>query len=105
PHAGCVGRFRLTLDKEVTMVVTLDGGKTAKARIPPQTVTWETGPCGGKGEFTLITSSKPKDPGTKPMDGMRVQKKCGDFFREMRAFVFSGKAKIEIIDDIAKPVA
>ncbi len=88
-HAGYVGTIRIDIDREVRVPV---GRK--QMVFPPQVVTWKLAACAGKGSFEMDAGSEPK----KGSGGVseHVTKKCGDLWKELRRWIFNGRATLEI---------
>jgi len=95
-HSGYVGPIRLTLTKAISVKVVLSNGKNAQARLHPQVLTWTLGACDGKGAFPLHTESKPLDSTVKEAAPVDAQQKCERLWQEMKNFVFTGRATIEV---------
>ena len=88
-HAGFIGTVRIDIEREVRIPV----GKKQMV-VPPQIVTWKMAACAGKGSFEMDATSEPKagaGGGTQ-----HVTKKCDELWKELRRWVFNGRAKVEV---------
>ncbi|HLY09075.1 MAG TPA: hypothetical protein VKW04_07235 [Planctomycetota bacterium] len=92
-HRGYKGSLVIVADHEVTVMFTNDKGKSVRARLSPQTLTYQMSPCSG-GSFSLQTESVVTKTGAKTT-GSATQP-CSKFWSEMKMFVFSGKTKIKV---------
>ncbi|MBV8879310.1 MAG: hypothetical protein JO332_05075, partial [Planctomycetaceae bacterium] len=92
-HRGYKGTLVIVAEHEVPVMVKNDKGKTVRARLNPQTLTYQMSPCTG-GSFSLSTESVNAKTGAKT-NGTANQP-CSKFWAEMKMFVFSGKTKIKV---------
>ena len=92
-HRGYKGTLVIVADHEVTVMITNDKGKTVRARLNPQTLTYQMSPCSG-GSFSLQTESVNTKTGAKTTGS--ANQPCSKFWSEMKMFVFSGKTKIKV---------
>lgn len=92
-HRGYKGPLVITAANPVTVMTKNDKGKTVRATLQPQTLTYAMSPCSG-GSFalqwdTVITKTGAKTNGS-------ANQPCSKFWGEMKMFVFSGKTKIQV---------
>lgn len=92
-HRGYKGPLVIVADHEVPVMVKNDKGKTVRARLNPQTLTYTMSPCTG-GTFSLATESVLAKTGAKTTG--TANQPCSKFWSEMKLFVFSGKTKIKV---------
>lgn len=103
PHGGYVGKLRIVLERDVTVKVVLENGKTANMRIHAQTLIWKMAACSGGGcqVDSLSTAKDPRVPDRR--DSSFVE--CRKLHEQLERFVFNGKAKIWQGDDPTKSKA
>ncbi|HZE97999.1 MAG TPA: hypothetical protein VE981_13300 [Planctomycetota bacterium] len=92
-HRGYKGPIVITAEHPVTVMVKNDKGKTVRAKLDPQTLTYHMSPCTG-GSFSLQTESVNSKTGAKTNGS--ANQPCSKFWGEMKMFVFSGKTKIKV---------
>ncbi len=94
-HHGYKGRLLLTVASDTPIRY-----QGARGTLHGQTVRWDMSPCAGAGfhlrTTNTITCQHKNDPKVPPIkfDG---NKPCGEFWNEMKMFVFNGKAKVQIM--------
>ncbi|HTF57788.1 MAG TPA: hypothetical protein VK661_11200 [Planctomycetota bacterium] len=91
PHGGFAGELRIRIDKDFKFK--LPGDKriyTMKA----QRLFWTLRPCAGAGSVDLRTVTNPLDPNAGAGSPERHNLKCGELFNQLRANVFTGKARV-----------
>jgi hypothetical protein len=97
-HHGYKGTLVLVLEKDTK-------AKDEKGRsgtLPAQTVTYRMSPCDA-GQFQLHTENVVTKTGAKGQENLRHP--CLKFWNQMKMFVFSGRAKIQIMSRQGKLVA
>jgi hypothetical protein len=92
-HRGYKGPLVITAEHPVTVMIKNDKGKTVRAKLDPQTLTYHMSPCSG-GSFQLQTESVNSKTGAKTNGS--ANQPCSKFWSEMKMFVFSGKTKIKV---------
>jgi len=92
-HRGYKGTLVIIADHEVQVMIKNDKGKTVRAKLNPQTLTYQMSPCVG-GSFSLQTESVNTKTGAKTTGS--ANQPCSKFWTEMKMFVFSGKTKIKV---------
>lgn len=92
-HRGYKGSLVIVADHEVQVMIKNDKGKTVRARLNPQTLTYQMSPCTG-GSFSMTTESVLTKTGAKTSGS--ANQPCSKFWTEMKMFVFSGKTKIKV---------
>jgi hypothetical protein len=95
-HRGYKGTLVLVAERPVSVMVKNDKGKTVRATLNPQTLTYQMSPCNG-GSFALQTESVNAKTGEKTTGS--ANQPCSKFWSEMKMFVFNGKAKIKVNDN------
>jgi hypothetical protein len=95
-HRGYKGPLVIVAEHPVTVMVPNDKGKTIRAKLDPQTLTYHMSPCSG-GSFALQTESVNSKTGAKTNGS--ANQPCSKFWSEMKMFVFSGKTKIKVNDN------
>jgi hypothetical protein len=89
-HHGYKGSLVLIVEKDIRIK-----HQSRMGTLKAQTLTYQTGPC-TDGQFPLRTESVVTADGTRKTDS--VQQPCTKFWDEMKLFVFSGKAKIKVLN-------
>jgi hypothetical protein len=92
-HRGYKGALVIVAEHEVTVMTKDAKGKSVRARLNPQTLTYTMSPCSG-GSFALQTESVLTKTGAKTTGS--ANQPCSKFWSEMKMFVFSGKTKIKV---------
>ena len=90
-HGGFAGELVLRIDKEFKYHV---AGERRNRIVHPQRIFYTFRPCGGKGSFEIKTLSNPLDPNKGAGSPERHTLKCGDFYAQIQANVFTGKARV-----------
>jgi len=101
-HRGYKGSLVIVAEHEVTVMIKDDKGKTVRARLQPQTLSYQMSPCSG-GTFALQTESVNTKTGAKTTGS--ASQPCSKFWSEMKMFVFSGKTKIKVNNNKGKLTA
>ncbi|HZL73258.1 MAG TPA: hypothetical protein VFC86_12425 [Planctomycetota bacterium] len=91
PHGGFAGDILLRVDK-LFRYKNPDG--KGNRRVDPQRIFWNLSPCGGKGTVRLKGRSVYHDPKLTPLPPVELNLPCAEVFAQMKANVFTGKAKI-----------
>jgi len=89
-HHGYKGTLELAVERDIRIKYQGRMG-TLKA----QTLAYQMSPC-SNGHFPLRTESVVTAGGARKTDS--VQQPCGKFWDEMKMFVFSGKARIKVLN-------
>jgi hypothetical protein len=92
-HHGYKGTLVLVAEHPASVMIKNDKGKTVRATLNPQTLTYQMGLC-SSGSFPLQTESVNAKTGEKTTGS--VNQPCTKFWSEMKLFVFNGKAKIKV---------
>ncbi len=92
-HRGYKGPLVIIANNPVSVMVPNGKGKTVRATLDPQTLTYTMSPCSG-GSFALHTKSVNKKTGAETNGS--ANQPCSKFWSEMKMFVFSGKTKIQV---------
>ena len=90
PHGGVLGDVIMRVDK--MFKYRLPGEKQNRI-VQPQRIFWNLAPCGGKGLVKLKASSIYFDPKLTPNPPFDGTLPCKDVFAQIKANVFTGKAK------------
>jgi len=91
PHGGYAGELRIRVDKEFKFKVP---GDKRIWTMKPQRLFWTLRPCDGSGSVDLRTVTNPLDPNAPSGAPERHNLKCGDIFIQLKANVFTGKARV-----------
>jgi hypothetical protein len=92
-HHGYKGTLVLVAEHPASVHIKNDAGKTVRATLDPQTLTYQMSLCSG-GSFGLQTESVNTKTGKKTTGS--TNQPCTKFWSEMKLFVFNGKAKIKV---------
>jgi hypothetical protein len=92
-HHGYKGTLVLVAEHPVSVHIKNDKGKTVRATLDPQTLTYQMNVCSG-GSFALQTESVNSKTGAKTTGS--TNQPCSKFWSEMKLFVFNGRAKIKV---------
>ncbi len=92
-HHGYKGTLVLVAERPVSVHIKNDKGKTVRATLDPQTLTYQMSLCTG-GSFGLQTESVNTKSGAKTSGS--TNQPCSKFWSEMKLFVFNGRAKIKV---------
>jgi len=92
-HHGYKGTLVLVAERPVSVHIKNDKGKTVRATLDPQTLTYQMSLCTG-GSFGLQTESVNSKTGAKTNGS--ANQPCSKFWSEMKLFAFNGKAKIKV---------
>ncbi|MBI3855418.1 MAG: hypothetical protein HY293_06980 [Planctomycetes bacterium] len=95
-HRGYKGTLVLVAERPASVMIKNDKGKSVRATLDPQTLTYQMSPCTG-GSFQLHTESVNTKTGAKTNGS--TNQPCSKFWSEMKLFVFSGKAKVKVNDN------
>ena len=95
-HHGYKGTLVLTVERDTRVTFTNDDGKTLRGTLPAQSLTYQMATCAA-GSFSLQTESVVRKTGAKKTDS--ASQPCEKFWKQMKMFVFSGKAKIKVNND------
>ncbi|HEX7899239.1 MAG TPA: hypothetical protein VF950_15845 [Planctomycetota bacterium] len=94
-HHGYKGQLVLTIERDTRVPVKDDKGKTRFGTLPAQVLTYGMASCAG-GSFNLQTRSVVTKTNAEKTGS--ANQTCETFWKEMRMFAFSGKAKIKVND-------
>ena len=92
-HHGYKGTLVLSVKTDTRVTFKDPSGKVLKGTLPAQVLTYGMAPCSG-GSFTLTTESVVAKTQAKKTD--TTSQPCEKFWDQMKMFVFSGKAKIQV---------
>lgn len=95
-HHGYKGTLVLTVERDTRVTFTADDGKTRSGTLPSQALTYQMATCSG-GSFHLQTESVVRKTGARKNDS--ANQPCETFWKQMKMFVFSGKAKIKVLNN------
>jgi hypothetical protein len=92
-HHGYQGTLVLSVTSDTRVSFKNDQGKILRGTLDAQTLTYRMRPC-ASGSFALDTESVVRKTGVKKSGS--TSQPCEKFWKEMKMFVFNGKAKIQV---------
>jgi hypothetical protein len=100
-HHGYKGTLVLTIERDTRVSVKDDKGKTRFGTLNAQTLTWTLASC-ANGSFPLRTRSVASKTNVEKTGS--ANQTCEGFWKEMKMFAFTGKAKLKVNDPKGKLV-
>ena len=88
-HYGFRGKLVLTVPRTIKVVM-----RSGRGTLYAQTINWNMSPCAGQGSFNLHTQNRLHATGRGKQS--QVRQTCANFWKEMKMFVFNGRAEIRI---------